>query len=429
MHIVILTHNYPRFPGDFSGTFVEALCEELSVQGQRVTVLAPDDPEYQRPNKKSTRQHNSGGVALHRYPYIWPRPLQKLGYMRSMHSDLALRPNSYLLGPLMILSGIVHLLRFIKRERPDVIHAHWLLPNGFIGAIASRLTGVPLVISVPGSDAQVADMNPLFRAMAVFAMRQASLMTANSQELRDAVAAVPSFLATPNFRQQVLGKFDLILYGTNPDVLCPDPTGVAKLRQQLQIPTQTSGSTNEGPVLFLCLGRMVYKKGFDVLIRALAKPALRKRNVMAVMVGGGDQRVEWEELAGQLGVADRLRWTGNVPVDQIRTYYNLADLLINPAVQKPADGLNVCVIDAMSCGTPVVGSNVQGNPLAIVDGETGLLVPESDPAALAAALATLVDDADLRQQMGRASRQRIETELGWPHLARRYIQHFKRLTN
>jgi len=101
--------------------------------------------------------------------------------------------------------------------------------------------------------------------------------------------------------------------------------------------------------------------------------------------------------------------------------------LVNPSVRKPVDGLSVCVLDAMSCGKPVIGSTVAGNPLAIVDGTTGLLIPEQDPAALAAALAQLAAEPALRQRMGAAARQRIETELGWPPLVRRYLAHFQRL--
>jgi len=98
-----------------------------------------------------------------------------------------------------------------------------------------------------------------------------------------------------------------------------------------------------------------------------------------------------------------------------------------PSVSRPADGLNVCVLDAMSCAKPVIGTPVAGNPLAIVNGETGLIVPEQDAAALAAAIFNLAAHPTLRQQMGAAGRARIEQELGWPHLARRYIAHFERM--
>jgi glycosyltransferase involved in cell wall biosynthesis len=366
-------------------------------------------------------------IDLRLYRYIWPERLHQLGYMRSMQADLALRREGYLLGPTMVAAGLVKLLREVRTLRPDLLHAHWLLPNGFIGAVVSKLTGIPLVISVPGSDAQIANANPLFRLCARFAMRQAGLMTANSADLREAVAAL---------EPSVLKKFELIVYGTDPNALKPDSTGVAELRAQLTIGSQMNSggqsnasqpATRHSPFVILCVGRMVYKKGFDTFIRALAEPALRDRHVVGIMVGEGDQKVEWQALAQDLGVAERLRWVGNVPKTAIGVYYNACDLLINPAVRKPVDGLNVCVLDAMSCGKPVVGSTVAGNPLAIAHGETGLLVAEGDPLALAAALAQLADDPTLVCRMGTAARRRIEEELGWPPLARQYIAHFARL--
>ncbi len=173
---------------------------------------------------------------------------------------------------------------------------------------------------------------------------------------------------------------------------------------------------------------MVPKKGFDYVVRALAEPALRTRPLVGVMVGDGDDRAAWQDLGHTLDVAPRLRWVGSVPKDRIGVYYNLADMLVMPSVSRPADGLNVCVLDAMSCGKPVVGSRVAGNPLAIADGETGLIVPEQDARTLACAVARLADDSELRQRMGLAARARIENELGWPHLARRYIAHFAELS-
>jgi glycosyltransferase involved in cell wall biosynthesis len=401
MHIGVLTHNYPRFVGDFSGTFVEALCEEFARQRQQVTVWAPHDAAYDR--------RLDGRVRLQLYRYAWPASLEQLGYMRSMQGDLALRLNSYALSPGLFAAGIAKVVADASKKRPDVLHAHWILPNGFIAAVASKQLDIPLVVSVPGSDAQVAGKNPLFRRMARFVFDQASLLTANSESLRDAVVALGADPA----------KFDMLIYGTDPNALRPQALGVARRRAELDIP--------EGATVLLCVGRMVYKKGFDDLLRALAHSPLKDRNVVAVMIGQGDQWAEWQALGEELGVASKLRWVGNVPKDRIAIDYNLADVLVMPSVSKPADGLNVCVLDAMSCAKPVVASTVAGNALAVVDKVTGFLVDEQSPEALSAALAYLVDNPALRQQMGAAGRARIEQELGWPHLARRYLTHFSRL--
>lgn len=402
MYIGVLTHNYPRFVGDFSGTFVEALCQEFAAQDQQVVVWAPHDAAYARPL--------DGPVRLQLYRYAWPPALQQLGYMRSMQGDLALRLNSYWLSPALFAAGIATLLRQARRRRPDVLHAHWVLPNGFIAAVVSRLLDIPLVVSVPGSDAQVAAKNPLFRSMARFAFDQAGLLTANSEALRDAVVALGADAT----------KFELIIYGTDPNALRPQEEGVAARRAELDIPADAT--------ILLCVGRMVYKKGFDDLVRALALPPLCERKVVAVMVGQGDQWAEWQALGEALGVAEKLRWVGVVPKDRIVVDYNMADILLMPSVSRPADGLNVCVLDAMSCAKPVVASTVAGNALAVVDGVTGFLVPEQAPPALASAVARLHDDPTLRRQMGAAGRARIENELGWPHLAQRYIKHFEQLS-
>ncbi|MFZ2517698.1 MAG: glycosyltransferase, partial [Anaerolineae bacterium] len=144
MKIGVLTHNYPRFAGDFSGSFVEALCREYVRQGAEVTVVAPFDPAYRR------AAADLGGVRLHTYRYVWPDSAHRLGYMRTMRADLAMKGEAYLLGALLLTLGKAAVERWIAQAQPDVLHAHWVLPNGYLAAGAAARRGIPLVVSIPG---------------------------------------------------------------------------------------------------------------------------------------------------------------------------------------------------------------------------------------------------------------------------------------
>jgi glycosyltransferase involved in cell wall biosynthesis len=438
MHIAVLTHNYPRFPGDFSGSFVAALSDELTRQGSRVSVLAPWDPAYREQQTLPAPRSSLPSLNLWRYA---PRAdWHRLGYMRTMEADVRMRGETYWLAPLFFAAGVAATLRWCRQHRPDVIHAHWLLPNGFFGAVASRALGIPLVVSIPGSDALVAGQNPLFRALAHFTLSQASLVTANSRALRD--VAIAELGADP-------ARFDLILYGVDPEALRPDPSGTAEQRAAWGVPADA--------LLLLAVGRMVYKKGFDVLLRALAilkqhgllhqstNPPIHQATNLPIyqstnlpvypvapihlaLIGDGDLWLEWQALARDLGLDGHVHWLGRVPFDHMGRAYNAADALVMPSVTRPADGLNVCVLDAMACAKPVIGATAAGNELVIENDVNGWIVPEQDPHALAAAILRLAAlSPERRSVMGQASRHLIETQFGWPHLARRYLDHFARL--
>lgn len=430
MHIAVLTHNYPRFPGDFSGNFVAALSQELVRQGNKVSVLAPWDPAYRLSDSDPALeppQRTPHAPTLYLWRYAPLAAWHQLGYMRTMEADVRMRDQTYWLAPMFFAAGALATLRWCRALRPDVIHAHWLLPNGLFGALASRLLDIPLAVSIPGSDALISGRNPVFRAMARFTLDQSRLITANSPALRQ--VAVSQLGADPS-------RFDLIIYGVDPAALRPDPSGTAVLRARLGLPPNT--------VLLLAVGRMVYKKGFDVLIRALAiikragllrdgsgadtDSAPNRFSIHVAFVGDGDLMAAWQGLARALDVDGHVHWLGRVPFDQMSRYYNAADALVMPSVTRPADGLNVCVLDAMACAKPVIGTTAAGNELVIRDGVNGFVVPEQDAQALARAILQLAALRPLdREALGEAGRQLVDREFGWPHLARRYLDHFRAL--
>ncbi len=402
MRVCLLTHTYPRFPNDTTAPFVESTAETLQKHGIDVTVLTPDTPKFARTAADHT-------VNLQTYRYFFPRRFQLLGYSNTLVNDCKLKRYVYLLAPFMFLSGIFHLFRLHRKHRFDVIHAQWLLPNGFIGAALCKVYKLPLVITMQGSDMLVAKKNPFFKRMAKWTLKHTAMVT----------SVTPTFLT----ELAVLGVPDnqrcLIPNGVDPKMFHfagrkeRDMTG---LQEQLSIP--------EGDAVVFALGRIVLKKGFDILIQALCIVTQKYPNVTFIIGGDGTDLQRLKALAEDLSVSDSVRLPGTINRTDVPAYFHLCDVFTLPAVFDPKGNVDGCpnvILEAMACGKPVVASNISGIPVVVKNGETGMLVKEKNVEELAAALVHLLTDTEKREEFGRAGRERILNELTWDKI----IEQFK----
>jgi len=160
---------------------------------------------------------------------------------------------------------------------------------------------------------------------------------------------------------------------------------------------------NAAPAL-VCVGRLCPAKGQHLLLEALAGLARRGREFSAVLVGGGPDRDSLETLARDLGLADRVRFTGPVGQEEVRRAYAASDVFVLPSF---AEGVPVVLMEAMSMTIPCVSTLVAGIPELIAHGEEGLLTPSGDAASLEAALDRLLADPGLRRRLGQAGRRKV----------------------
>lgn len=179
-----------------------------------------------------------------------------------------------------------------------------------------------------------------------------------------------------------------------------------------------------GRPLVLFAGRMVPYKGVDVLLRALAGI-----DAAAVLAGSGPSRDGWMALARELGIADRIRFAGEVPHEELAALYHACDVFVLPSVTR-AEAFGYVQLEAMACARPVVSTRVpSGVPWVNRDGETGLTVPPGDPDALGKAIAALTADADLRQRMGAAGLARVRSEFTLERMRIATTAMYRDLTN
>jgi glycosyltransferase involved in cell wall biosynthesis len=179
-----------------------------------------------------------------------------------------------------------------------------------------------------------------------------------------------------------------------------------------------------GEVLrILAVGRLVEKKGFPVLLQAMAR---MHAPCHLRIVGAGPQRAALERQIAELALGDRVDLAGSRTHDELPDEYAAADIVVVPSVADASgdrDGLPNVVLEAMSCGRPVVASDIGAVSSAVVDGQTGVLVAPGDAAALAGALEFLVDQPRLRARLGRGARARVERDYEL-HTCTTRLRHF-----
>jgi glycosyltransferase involved in cell wall biosynthesis len=161
----------------------------------------------------------------------------------------------------------------------------------------------------------------------------------------------------------------------------------------------------------IAVGRLVEKKGFDDLIRACAVLKRSGTNVRCVIVGSGPLEPALRSMVESLGLSDRVRLTGTRPRAEVIQLVRGASALAAPCVvgtDGNRDGLPTVLLEAMALGTPCVSTPVTGIPEVVRDGETGLLVPERDPGALAGAIKRIASDRALATSLGQAGRALVE---------------------
>ncbi|WP_342645666.1 glycosyltransferase family 1 protein [Mucilaginibacter sp. CSA2-8R] len=174
--------------------------------------------------------------------------------------------------------------------------------------------------------------------------------------------------------------------------------------------------------IILQLGRMVPRKGVDNVIQSL-KYLKDKQAVQLVIVGGESEIPDptqspelnrLQTIATEHGVETSIKFVGRKSREQLKFYYAAADIFISTPWYEP---FGITPLEAMACGTPVIGSNVGGIKYTVVDGETGALVPPENPVALAAKIEELVENPSNLKQLGKNALRRVNNYFTWSHVA------------
>ena len=391
-NLLIVTSTFPRWANDTDPPFVFELAKRLT-DTFNITVLTPNYPG-------AIPHENIEGIKVYRFRYFL-KSHEKLAGSEGILPTLKRNRFFYLLVPFFILAELTTLLKLIRKTKPDIIHSHWILPQGFVSTIAHKMTGVPFVLTTHGGD--IYGLQGKFAsALKGYALRKASIVTVVSKDIQKTI--------TQKYGVDVHTK--VISMGVDSILFHPDKND-PRIREQFDI---------KGPFL-LYVGRLSEKKGVRYLLEALPSILEKIPDCKLLIVGTGELNQELRKQAESLNLSNNAVFIGAVPNNELPSYFASADVFIGPSVVVAGgdtEGFGLTFVEAAMSGCIVVGTNVGGISDIIEDGETGFLVPEKDPKAIAEILVRVLQDPSKINSLKHHARERMIQQFDWQSIADRY---------
>jgi rhamnosyl/mannosyltransferase len=304
-------------------------------------------------------------------------------------------PRQFALSSAPIAFSMPRTLRLEARRPspPDIINLHFPYPWGELSWLMAR-PDIPMVLSYHSDIVRQKKLLAAYKPFLEAVLDRADLITTSSPNLRDG----SPFLSTR------ADKVRLIDYGLRVDQIAEPPAEVLARAEQIR-------AEHAGRKIVLFVGRLVYYKGAEVLVRAMADV-----DADLVIIGSGPLEGELREIAQANGVAARTTWEHPREDSELSAYYRAADVFCLPSVAN-SEAFGLVQIEAHAAGTPAISTNLPTSvPYANLDGVTGLTVPVGDVGALASALNRLLGDDELRARLGEQACARALSKFTIPRM-------------
>ena len=385
MKVLTFSTLYPNAARPAHALFVETRLRHLVASGQvEAKVLAPVPwfpfrhrafGDYARHARVPHVERRNGIAVVHpRYPVV-----PKVGMTAA---------------PFLLSRAVSPTLDRIGRHYPfDLIDAHYFYPDGVAAVMLGRRVRKPVVITARGTDVNLIANYRLPRAMIRWAARNAAAVITVSRALKDTLVR----LGVPAESIRVLRN--------GVDMGFFQPVQREAARRRLGMTRKT----------LLSVGNLLEFKGHGVAIAALCLLP----QCELIVIGSGPDRGEFETLARQCGVSERVRFTGSIDQAELRDYYTAADAVV---LASSREGWPNVLLEAIACGTPVIACNVGGVSEIVTAAEAGSVVAERSAAAIAgAAHALLANPPD------RSATRRHAEQFGWEATTRGQLQLFQQI--
>lgn len=388
-NILFVTTSFPRWKNGTAGVFILNLGKSLN-NFFKIIISAPQF-------EKIKLKEEMDGLLIYRFRYFWPFFGQKICYEDGILSKIKHNKILILILPFLLLFQFVNVLYLIRKEKIDLIHAHWFFPSGFTAGLAAKILKKPLVVTAHGSD------------LLILKNKFWNLARSLIFKMADSITVVnPKLFAELKDNQRIdFKKINCISMGVD----------INQFSYQRNLEKKDTLINNLSRPILLYVGILSKFKGLDYLIKALPAIIEKFPQTNLVMIGLGQDKEELEKLALNLNLKEKVFFLGSLPNEELPAYYQKADVFVLPSL---SEGTPVTILEAMASGCPVVATEAGGIPYLIKNGENGLLVKPQSSQELSRAIIEILSKPDLRDKFIKKAREIVEDNYDWQIIANKH---------
>jgi len=399
--LLVTASTFPRWQGDSTPDFVYQLVKYLT-EDFDVSVLAP----YARGTKSFEKFNN---IKIFRYKYL-PFGLGSLSYDGGMTSKLEKNKFYYLQIPFFLLFQLLSLRKIVKREDIDIIHAHWIIPQGFIAALYKRIfnKNIKILLTSHGADIFTFD-NIIGNFIKKFTLQNMDMVTAVSNTIKDKVRETGYD-----------GHISVYPMGVDTEFFNPGKKDLA-IRKKLNI---------RGDFL-LFVGRLSEKKGLKYLLEAMPDVIKEFPLLSLIVIGDGPLKNDLIYLAEKLSIIDNVTFLGPLSHDKLPSFFATADIFIGPSLTARSgdrEGFGLVFAEAMSSGTLLITTDLPVIKEIVKDNETGFIVREKNSKELSEKILYLLKNKDKLDEIKSRAREHVMENFDWKSIGEKYIHLLKSLS-
>lgn len=390
--MLVMSTTFPRWEGDVDPPFVYELSKRLLSQFD-VSVHTPHTPG-------SKKREIVDGISVHRFRYFFSFG-EKLAGSVGILPTLKRNKLYYAVVPFFLVSQFLSLFILVKKEQPDVIHAHWLVPQGFIAVLVKYFFKKPVVVTAHGGDVFALN-GRLCRAIKRLTLDQANSVTVVSRAIADALYG---------YNKECF-NLDVIPMGVDSELFHPDKV-TTEIREKHCI---------QGPLL-LFVGRLTEKKGVGYLVDSMPTVLDRYPKAKLLIIGDGELGDELKSQVKSLGINECIEFVGGVKNIDLPSYYSSADIFIGPSVRVDSgdtEGFGLTFVEAAMSGCLLIGTDVGGIRDIILEGETGFIVKEKDSGSLADTIIYSLNNPGIVESLKMKSKKFCIENYEWKIVADKY---------